>query len=293
LTEGQIWSLAVHEGRGLWAEAGDSRLVVRSTAAQAALVSAVFSGQPQGLVFAPDGNSIYLATRLPDRVLRFSVNSGQQLAVGPLLAGPGGLAWANGRLWAANTLADEVLALDPHTLAVMERVALPGRPYAIAANPAGGHVFVGLAGSSQVAVLDPAAGRVIRHTELAGLGFPQHITVDLGSGRVYIASLLAPRYGLVTVLDASGRIIAAIEPTLRQPLRGAAALAVAPAASALIVSDQQGLQVFDLASLEYRRTLPVSGAAWPFGLAVDAVGAKIYIAGPAGAWLGQQIDSSD
>ncbi len=293
--DGQSHSLAVHEGRGLWAEATAGRLLVRSTTTQAVAATYAFQGQPQGLVFAPDGSALYLATRLPGRVLRFDLDAeaGQQPVSSPPLAGPGGLAWASDRLWVADTWADAVLALDPATLSVVQRQAVPGGPYALAVHPATNSLFVGLTSAGRVAVLDATTGQVIRSFALAGLGLPQQLAVDPLSGRVFVAGLLAPRYGQVTVLDAAGAPTAAIEPTLQRPLTGISALAINTKSGELVVSDREGLQVFDLATLTYRRTWRTNGAAWPFGLALDARGGQAYIAGPAGVKLGWQIDSGD
>ena len=102
------------------------------------------------------------------------------------------MTWLSDQLWVADTDRHEIVSLNPKTLAIQQRVSLPGAPFALNTNPGGGGLLIGLADSGQVAWVDPTSNELVRLTDLPGLGTPQSIAVDPVNERVYIASLLAP-----------------------------------------------------------------------------------------------------
>jgi hypothetical protein len=112
-------------------------------------------GTIQGLVMAPDGSKLYVATtrnntqgnltKLDDAsfahtIVALDPQSGMELASADLsrqMSSGGfavtlhGIAFAEGKLWAVAESSDLVVALDPNTLEEVARVAAEGRPRAI------------------------------------------------------------------------------------------------------------------------------------------------------------------
>ncbi len=115
-------------------------------------------GMIQGLVMAPDGSKLYVATtrnntsgsqtKLEDRsfaheVVALDPQSGSELAAADLTrqATTGGFAvtlhglvFAQNKVWVVAESSDLVVALDPNTLEEMSRVTAKGRPRAILAH---------------------------------------------------------------------------------------------------------------------------------------------------------------
>jgi uncharacterized repeat protein (TIGR01451 family) len=274
-------SLAYEKKLGRLAAVGDGQLTYRSSDVKDWQRGGAIDGIPQGIQFAPDGGTLYVAMRRPGRVLAVDLAQDQVVATQPALSAPGGVTWLSDQLWVADTDRHEIVSLNPKTLAIQQRVSLPGAPFALNTNPSGGGLLVGLADSGQVAWVDPSSNELVRLTDLPGLGTPQSIAVDPVKERVYIASLLAPRYGQITILNGQAEVLGNIDPTLHRPLAGIGPLAVAPFREQLYVTNQEGIEVFDLADLEYLGRLTVSGPAWPFGLAIDEPHGLLYVAGPA------------
>ena len=53
-----------------------------------------------------------------------------------------------------------------------------------------GRLFVALAGSDQVAIVNSATNNVVARTSLGGLGLPQDLVIDSVADRVYVTYLL-------------------------------------------------------------------------------------------------------
>lgn len=250
-----VHGIAVDRVRGRVAAVTGEKVVISDASTRAPLAATPLLGQVQSLLFSPDGAALFVATRRPSRVWRIDSATGRVQAISARLTLPGTMAWAAGRLWVTDPVTDRVMAMEPQTLATVRAVALPDGPYALAANPARSTLIVGLAGSGQVAVLDPATGQTLRRTGLEGLGLPQSIAVDPVTGQAFVAGLLAPRYGQVTVLDGEGNPVGRVAPTLRRPLAGLQAVVVDPAHRSLVAVDGQGMHQFDLDSLTFQRSL--------------------------------------
>jgi len=204
----------------------------------------------------------------------------------PGLRQPGGLAVANGRLFAADTAAGTVHWFALSDLRPLGTVEVGPGPYAMAALPSLGRVFVALTGSDGVAVLDSSSGTVLAVTALGGLGQPQGIVADEGAGVVYVVYALAPRYRQIAALDGvSGAVVDVIPATLDHPMTDSEALAVVGAAVGfsgrrLLVGSSQGIMIYDLARRSWAGLLPLAGhSPVPiFGLAVDGQRGVVYTA---------------
>ena len=212
---------------------------------------------PARIAADPEQGRIYVASEERQAVFALDAETLVVEAVSPRFAQVGGLALLpapNGaRLFAADTLAGSVRVLDAATLQPVAETAVGPGPYAVAAVPATGRIFVTLTGSDEVALL-AADGSLVRRTALGGLGFPQGLVADTDGGRVYVSYLLSPRYGQIAALDAAtGAVVQMIPPTLDRPFAGIGAITLvsdpaAPAQWRLRIETDAGPVLLDPAS---------------------------------------------
>jgi YVTN family beta-propeller protein len=102
----------------------------------------------------------------------------------PGFKGAHGVAVTGGKGFATSGKDSSVVVFDAATLVVDARVPTGGaKPDAIAADPATGRVFVGLAGSDALAVIDPATRKVVSTISLPGN--PELMAPD-GKGRLFV-----------------------------------------------------------------------------------------------------------
>ena len=281
-------ALAIDPGSGhIYAVEGDmltrydpltGRIVARTTVGSTSgdLLVAAAAGEPGS------ASRVFVASVQRHAVLALDAATLELVAVASGFGQPGGLAMVNGRLFAADTGAGLVRILDPTDLHEAGRVAVGPGPHALAALPDLDRVFVALAGSDRVAVIDAATGKIHATTMLDGLGHPQGLAADERTGLVYVLYLLSPRYRQIAVLDgATGAVSHVIPARLDQPLTHAAALALNPEREQLLISDAGALLVYDLRGETWLPEQIVSaGPPAPiFGLAVDSERGVAYAAG--------------
>jgi hypothetical protein len=180
---------------------------------------------------------------------------------------------AQGHVFVADTQAGLVRALSAADLRPIAAAAVGPGPYALAALPDLGRVFVALTGGAGIARLDAHTGVLLGVTPLAGLGHPQGLAADPAAGKIYAITMLSPRYREIAVLDGiTGALEKVIPATLDRPLTFASALALDADRRRLLVGDSSGILAYDLVRDAWART-PIADARGPapiFGLAVDA-----------------------
>jgi len=275
--EGPVHSLLVHPHTGWLYSASDGVLTISDPAGSALLARVAIGLQPQGMALDPAAGRLYLSSWGEGSVVLLDARSGKRQAEAGGLRRPSGLAVANGKLYVAETAADRLLVLDGRTLERLGEIKLALAPYTLAASADGRRVYVALAGSGKVALVDTSRDRLSALAPLDGLGLPQDIAVDTRTGQVYVLYLLTPRYRNVAVLDGQdGRRIATIAADLEHPLDGAQALTLDAARRRLYVSDASGLQVFSMTTAKWLERLPAAGPANPFGLAVNPQRGQVY-----------------
>jgi DNA-binding beta-propeller fold protein YncE len=114
---------------------------------------------------------------------------------------------------------------------------------------------------------------------LGGLGHPQGLAFDAVRDRLYVAYTLAPRYGAIAALDAStGRILSRLTGNLTRSLFGAYGVAVDPLRGWVHLSTVEGAYVLAGESLRVVHEIPGVGPAYAFGMALDAVGGRLFLA---------------
>jgi uncharacterized repeat protein (TIGR01451 family) len=288
---GPVQSLSVHPRTG-WLYAiseepltGGGMLTVTDPASGLVLARAMTGGQPRGMALDPVAGQLYVASWEPGRVTVIDAHSGEQQAEAGGLHRPSGLALVDTGgdsgtprdLVVAETARDRLVIIDASSAERKGEIRVGPSPYTLAASGDGPLVYVALAGGDQVAVVNVSRYQVMARAHLGGLGLPLDIAVDHHADRVYVLYLLTPRYRNIAILDGrSGERLGVIGANLEQPLDTARSLAVDGARQRLYVSDASGVQVYSTTTTEWLATLPASGPASPFALAVDIVRGQLY-----------------
>ncbi|HEY1951238.1 MAG TPA: SMP-30/gluconolactonase/LRE family protein [Gemmatimonadaceae bacterium] len=217
-----------------------------------------------GLIFSPDGRSLYVSGGNQDVIYRFDWRDDRAtladsivLAVKePRKSGtsyPAGIAISrDGRtLYAAENLADRVAVVDLATRRVVQRFPTERYPYGVAVG-ADGTVFVSAWGGWTVSALPASAnGMLEQGTRIKAGRHPSAMLTSADGSRLFVASGSTDR---ITVLDARSKQVVA---TLTDPSPAATgegstpnALALSPDGRRLFVAeaDNNAVAVFDLSA---------------------------------------------
>lgn len=139
---GSVWVVAQDAGRLVQLRASDRRVQRR-----------IDIGDGARLV-ATDSAHVWVSQFAEGLVLRVDPRTGRVTRSGRVCAHPQGLLPLPDRVWVTCTSTDEVVALDPASLAVVDTVHVPGQPDPVVAGPHGEVVVVAEDGPT-VHVLDP------------------------------------------------------------------------------------------------------------------------------------------
>ncbi|MGB3219363.1 MAG: hypothetical protein WBD79_18385, partial [Anaerolineae bacterium] len=261
---------------------GSGRTLIIGDAAGTARQQIELPGDLVALAVDANGQNIFASTwaapgAAPNhlgtggRLLRLDARSGAVQAISAPLARLGGLGLAGSQVWLAETGADRLLRLDATTLEVVQTIHLAPAPWVVVVNPVAARVYVALAGSDEVALLDANRGDLVSRVAVGGFGHPLALAADVAGGRLAVLFWRGPHYGEVAWLDgATGTPIGALLPTITHPLAGAQALAFDPSTGELLISDRAGIQRFAAADGRFLGSLPAPLVTSPFGLALDA-----------------------
>lgn len=255
-------------------------LIRYDPAGQQVLAQAMVGREPAGLAVDAGRERVYVASGERGAILAFDSRTLALRADASGFIQPGGLALVGDRLFAADAQAGTVHMLMADDLTRMTVTAVGPGPYALAALPTHGLVFVALSGGDGVARLDATTGALLGVTPLGGLGHPQGLVADDAAGKVYVLYLLSARYRQIAVLDAAtGRVERIIPATLDRPLAFASALAFDGPAGRLLVGDSAGVFAYDLHRnlWEPAAVIATRGPAPIFGLVVDPERDALYV----------------
>jgi len=274
-----IQALALDARSGALYVVGQDTLARYDPAGRQILAQASIGRESGGIVLDEARGRVYVASGEQAALLALDARTLAPIARVGGFTQPGGVALAGDRLFVADTPAGavRVLAADDFRVTAITQVG-PG-PYALAALPGQGHVFVAQSGGDSVARLDAVTGALVGVTPLGGLGHPQGMVADAQAGKVYVLYMLSPRYRQIAVLDGvTGAVYRVIPATLDRPLTDASALALDAARGRLLVGDSTGILAYDLRTNAWARA-PVAETRGPapiFGLAVDATRGALF-----------------
>lgn len=189
-------------------------------------VSAVLAlpGTASSIVAAPNG-ILYISVvpgADPREILRWDSSGGGVVESAAIPGAERGveIAFAGGSLWAA--WGEDLYRMDPSSLRIVQQVALPSVPGALAASPDGG-LWIGVRGD--LLILDPSSGETMRTIPVQGT--PELLSFDPTGSHAYVETdARAGRDGkLLVELDAvSGEQIASAAVGF-QELGGASSIA--------------------------------------------------------------------
>jgi YVTN family beta-propeller protein len=217
-----------------------------------------------GLVFSPDGNSLYASGGNDDVVYRYRWTNGRAeiadtlvLAVKP--KGKDGTRYPAGigvspdgkTMYVAENLADSIAVVDLTTGNVRQRLATERYPYGVTVA-SDGLVYVSAWGGSTVSLFRPASSGMLEGVARVGVGrHPSAMTLSRDGTRLFVTSGSTDR---IAVLDTrTRRVIATLEdPPPAGPHEGSTpnALALAADGKKLFVAeaDNNAVAVFNLSA---------------------------------------------
>jgi DNA-binding beta-propeller fold protein YncE len=167
-------------------------------------------GEPQGILYAPDQDRIYVANGKTDRV---DILDAASLAVRKRLDAEDAdnlrLDRKGGKVFVGYGKAAGKAALrsiDPATEAVLAEIALPGHPESFQLEEGGPHIFVNVPTASQVTVVDKLKRAVVGKWDTAGAAQNFPMALDEKNQRLFVG---ARRPAVLLVYDTgTGKVVA-------------------------------------------------------------------------------------
>lgn len=202
---------------------------------------------PDGLAYVPESRRLYVSDEHGGQELVIDVPSSTARTPVPLGGEAGNTQYDSvaARIWVAVQTRDELVAIDPRTESVVDRIPVPGieRPHGFLVNAERRLVYVSGEKNARLGVLDLRSRRVVR-TYPVGAG-PDVLATDPQRHRLYVAS----ESGVIAAFTISGDSLAPL-PHYTAP--HAHTVAVDPATHLLYVplEDLAGRPVLRILSLQ-------------------------------------------
>jgi DNA-binding beta-propeller fold protein YncE len=143
--------------------------------------------EPQGLAYLPAAHRVVVASGGSGRVDAFESAPAAVASVGDLDdADNVRVDPRSGRVWVGYGHA--LAVLDPRTLAVTRRIALPGHPEAFELEPSGRRAFVNVPSAGQIVVIDRERGTIAATWPVTGAAGNFPMAFDASAHRLYVAT---------------------------------------------------------------------------------------------------------
>jgi YVTN family beta-propeller protein len=256
-------------GKELWALDAESGSMLARIAMQSA---------PRSLAVDVATNRVYAALWQEDAVALVDGTSYRVLQVVRGIPGASGLAVAKDVVYVTATRSDELIVIDKTTGGIIQRVTVGDAPYAVACDEGSRQwAFVANAGEDTLSIV--GAGAVLRTVKLGGLGHPQGLALDAVRDCLYVTYSLSPKYGAIAAIDAtSGQVLVRLTGSFLRPLFAAYGVTADPLRGWVYVTTAEETLVLAGETLSVLHALPDVGPASGFGVRVDAVGERLYVA---------------
>jgi YVTN family beta-propeller protein len=250
-----------------------------------------------GLAFSGDGHRLYASGAGNNKIRTFDVANGTLTETAPLVLPststdgkplnpfPAGLSvTGDGRVLAADRLADAVTALDPRTGA-SHTVGIGHAPGAVVVSRDGNRAWVAEQGADTVRVLDVSSGRLAAVGDVHVGTHPAALLLDKSGSRLFVADADSDQ---VNVVDTAVSIVK--ETIALAPYPGAqvganpVGLALADDGKTLYVanSGDNDIAVIDTDRLAVRGLIPTG---W-YPSTVTVIGPKLFVTNAKGAGAG-------
>jgi len=160
--------------------------------------------EPQGVVYVPSLRRLFVAAGESGEVIAFDGDKRVGVAAGLPDADNMRYSASTGRLVVG--YGSGLAILDPATLAIVERVALPGHPEAFELAEHGPQLFVNVPDAGRIVVVDPNRAKANREwaIEPEAANFP--MALDEGNHRLYVGTRSPAR--LLAIDTSTGQRIA-------------------------------------------------------------------------------------
>ncbi|HSP98617.1 MAG TPA: hypothetical protein VL049_15455 [Candidatus Dormibacteraeota bacterium] len=253
--------------------------------------------RPLGVAVSPDGSRAYVANSLSDSVSVVDTIASRVVATIAVAGQPQAVAiGVDGRQVFVSTYGpgagagSDLVVIDAASDAVVDRVALSGAGFGVSVDPASGRVYAAVAGSDQLAIVDPAAALVLAEAP-TGAG-PAALGQFVGPAPDPHATptatpTAAPARELAYVANHNGRSVsvldtAAARAIARFPVAAAPiALAASPKGDLVYVGtyddQEQRVEVVSTVSYEPLASLPFAHGVWSLDVSPD--GRALYVGG--------------
>ena len=185
---------------------------------------------PDGLAYAPPAKKLFVSDEFGRQEIVIDVSTsrgGRSIALGGEAGNTQYDATAS-RIWVAVQTRNELVAIDPLTDSVVDRVPVPGieHPHGLLAEPEGRFIYVTGEENARIGVLDLRTRRIV-HSYPVGAE-PDVLAMDPARRRLFVAA----ESGVISAFDVSGDSLVAL-PSYRAPR--AHSVAVDPATHLLYV----------------------------------------------------------
>jgi len=263
----------------LYVAAGKAVLALHAATGDVVARIALHSA-PRGLAVDVATNRLYAAL-WEDNAL--AVIDGARHAVVQMvqgIPGAGGVAVSKERVYIAATHSNELVIADKENGAIIKRVPVGEVPYAVACDYAGQErVFVANASDDAVSILDGRTGAVLSTVSLGGLGHPHGLAFDAVRDRLYVTYTFTPRYGAIVCVDvSSGRILSRLVGNHVRSLFGAYGVTVDPLRGWVYVIALNEALTLAGETLRVLHEMPGIGPAYAFGVCLDPIAERLYVA---------------
>lgn len=223
--------LVVPALRRVFASLSASRQIAVLDSRSGEVLARVAGGRfPDGLAYAPGPHRLFVSDEYGRQELVLDGSSARAEAPIRLGGQAGNTQYdsGSGRIWVAVQTPDELVAIDPVTATVVERVAVPGieRPHGFVLDPGRQCLYVSGEGNARVGVLDLRTRRM-GHTYPVGDG-PDVVALDAGRRRLFVAA----ESGVISAFGTGGD---SLVPLGRYRARAAHSVAVDPATGLIYV----------------------------------------------------------
>jgi DNA-binding beta-propeller fold protein YncE len=169
---------------------------------------------PDGLAYAPPAKKLFVSDEFGRQEIVIDVPSsspGRPIALGGE-AGNTQYDATAGRIWVAVQARNELVAIDPLTDAVVERVPVPGieHPHGFLVDPEGRFIYVTGEENARVGVLDLRTRRIVHSYDVGAE--PDVLGMDPVRQRLFVAA----ESGVISAFDVRGDSLVAL-PGYRAP----------------------------------------------------------------------------
>jgi YVTN family beta-propeller protein len=251
-----------------------------------------------GIVFAPDGKTLFTSGGNEDVIYRYRFEDGRAIADGSIVLAakpdpkksgtryPAGLAISadGARLYVAENLGDSVAVIDTAQNKVVQRIETGRYPYAIAVTPHG--VFVSAWGEHLVdAFTSDATGTLVHRAHIEAGRHPSALVANADGSRLYVAS--ASTDSIAVIDTKSDRVIATMNDAPPSgPHEGSTpnALTLSRDGKRLFVAeaDNNAVAIFSTTTNQLLGRIPVE---W-YPAALEADGDELVVANAKGSGSG-------